>query len=87
MKKYTTFHDFYPYYLTEHQNRISRTLHFIGTGIVIALFVVFLLTFNWQYFALMPVAGYGFAWAGHAFLNATNQQPLPTHYTVWAAIL
>ena len=59
MKKYTTFHDFYPYYLTEHQNRISRTLHFIGTGIVIALFVVFLLTFNWQYFALMPVAGYG----------------------------
>ncbi|MBK9458057.1 MAG: DUF962 domain-containing protein [Chitinophagales bacterium] len=80
MKKYTTFHDFYPYYLTEHQNRISRTLHFIGTGIVIALFVVFLLTFNWQYFALMPVAGYGFAWAGHAFFErnkpATFTYPL-----------
>ena len=80
MKKYTSFRSFYPYYLTEHQNATCRTLHFIGTGIVIGLFVAFVLSLNWRYFALMPVAGYGFAWAGHALFEhnkpATFTYPL-----------
>lgn len=80
MKKYTTFADFYPYYLTEHQNTISRTLHFIGTGIVIGLLLAFFLTFNWRYLVSVPVAGYGFAWVGHAFFErnkpATFTYPL-----------
>jgi hypothetical protein len=79
-KKYKTFWAFYPYYLTEHQDVTSRTLHFIGTGIVIGLFITFLITLNWRYFVAIPLAGYGFAWFGHFFFEknkpATFQYPL-----------
>jgi hypothetical protein len=56
---------FYIYYLTQHLNPISRTLHFIGTGLVIVVFLAGLVTGQWYFFALMPVLGYGFAWFGH----------------------
>ena len=79
-RKYKTFWSFYPYYLTEHQDVTSRTLHFIGTGIVIGLFFAFLYTLDWRFFAAIPLAGYGFAWLGHfAFeknKHATFQYPL-----------
>jgi hypothetical protein len=68
-KKYTSLKAFYPYYLSEHQNATCRTLHFIGTSLVITSFITFLITFNWYYFAMIPVLGYGFAWVGHAFFE------------------
>lgn len=68
-RKYTTFWDFYPYYLTEHSLPINRTLHFIGTGIVIGLLITSIVTGRLLFFALTPVAGYGFAWVGHFFLE------------------
>ncbi|MGB1205115.1 MAG: Mpo1-like protein [Chitinophagales bacterium] len=79
-KKYKTLNDFYAYYLTEHQSPISQTLHFIGTGIVFTLLIGFLFTFNWRFLLAMPIAGYGFAWVGHAFFEknrpATFTYPL-----------
>jgi hypothetical protein len=68
-KKYTTFWDFYPYYLTEHSLPVNRTLHFIGTGIVIALLIAGIVTGRPLLFIFIPLAGYGFAWFGHFFLE------------------
>ena len=68
-KKYTTFWDFYPYYLTEHSLPINRTLHFIGTGIVISLLIAGIVTGRPLVFICIPFAGYGFAWVGHFFLE------------------
>lgn len=68
-KVYTTFWDFYPYYLTEHARPINRAMHFIGTSLVIICAV---LAFIWEkpvLFALIPVCGYGFAWFGHFILE------------------
>lgn len=79
-KTYTTFWDFYPYYLTEHARPINRTMHFIGTSLVIACFVSGVLLRDWRLFALLPVCGYGFAWVGHFVLEknkpATFQYPI-----------
>lgn len=79
-REYKTLKDFYPYYLSEHQNSTSRTLHFIGTALVIISFVIFLVTLNWVYFLLIPLLGYGFAWVGHYFFEqnkpATFRYPL-----------
>ena len=79
-KKYKTFWEFYPYYLTEHSLPINRTLHFIGTGLVISLLIAGIVTGRGLYFILMPIAGYGFAWVGHFFLErnkpATFTYPL-----------
>jgi hypothetical protein len=79
-KKYKTFWDFYPYYLTEHQEPTCQRLHFIGTGIVIILALAALILQKWILFAFVPLAGYGFAWAGHFFFEknkpATFTYPL-----------
>jgi hypothetical protein len=37
-KSFRTFEDFHPFYLSEHTNRTSRRLHFVGTSIAAALF-------------------------------------------------
>ena len=68
-KKYKTFWSFYPYYLTEHRNTTSRTLHFIGTFLLIICLVTGVVTGKWFWFAVIPLVGYGFAWVGHFFFE------------------
>ena len=79
-KVYTTFWDFYPYYLTEHARPLNRRLHFVGTTLVIACFILAIVLHNGWIFLAMPLAGYGFAWFGHFFLErnkpATFTYPL-----------
>ncbi len=79
-KVYTTFWDFYPYYLTEHAMPMNRALHFTGTTLVIACVVLAIVMHNAWWLLAMPVAGYGFAWVGHFMLEknrpATFKYPL-----------
>lgn len=79
-RKYNSFKAFYPFYLTEHQDATSRTLHFIGTGLVIFLLCYAIATQWWMGLLYIPLAGYGFAWVGHFFFEknkpATFQYPL-----------
>ncbi len=62
---FKTFSDFYPYYLREHSNLTCRKLHFIGTSGLIALLLLFFFTGNPLLLLILPLIGYGFAWAGH----------------------
>ena len=64
-----TFADFYPFYLSEHANRVSRRLHFVGTSIALALLVAALLTQVWWLILVALVQGYAFAWVGHFFFE------------------
>ena len=64
-----TFADFYPFYLSEHTNRVSRRLHFGGTSIAITLFVTAFVTQTWWLVAVAVVQGYAFAWVGHFFFE------------------
>jgi hypothetical protein len=64
-----TFADFYPFYLSEHANRVSCRLHFMGTSIALALLVAALLTQVWWLIAVALVQAYGFAWVGHFFFE------------------
>ena len=36
-KKFATFAEFYPFYLSEHSHQTSRRLHFVGTSIALVL--------------------------------------------------
>jgi len=72
MLQFNSVKEFYPYYLTQHREFKCRTLHFIGTGCVIALFIIALATQNWWLLMVMPLVGYGFAWTGH-FLFEKNK--------------
>ena len=68
-KRFTTFADFYPFYLSEHTNRASRRLHFVGTTIALAILVAALVTRIWWLVAVALVQGYAFAWVGHFFFE------------------
>lgn len=78
-KRYQSLKEFYPFYLSEHQDTTCRSLHFIGTFLLLADLGYALATQTWWMLALIPVIGYGFAWVGHFFFEknkpATFQYP------------
>lgn len=65
MSDFTSFSDFYPFYLSEHGNRTCRRLHFVGSSLVLVTIAVALVSGQWHWLWLAPVFGYGFAWVGH----------------------
>ena len=68
-ERYTSLEEFYPYYLSEHQNTISRVLHFTGTGLLLIVAVAALVLGKFWWLLAVPVVGYGFAWVGHFFFE------------------
>lgn len=79
-----TYSEFYRFYLSEHQNRTSRTLHFIGTFLVfIIIGIAIYYGWGWKWF-LVPVVGYGFAWVGHAFFE--KNKPATFKYPLWSLL-
>ena len=83
-RTYNSFKEFYPYYLSEHQDPVCRRLHFIGSWLVLAVLGTSIFTQNWLLLLLVPLCGYGFAWVGHFFFEhnkpATFSYPL---YSLW----
>lgn len=79
-KRFTSLKEFYPFYLSEHQNFTSRILHFIGTTLLLLSLFTGMLFHDWRFIAMIPFIGYGFAWVGHFFFEknkpATFQYPL-----------
>jgi len=80
MARFNSFADFYPFYLSEHADRRTRRIHFVGSFLVLVCFILWMAGGDWRWLAAMPVCGYGFAWIGHfAFEKnrpATFQHPL-----------
>lgn len=80
MSRFTSFRDFYPYYLSEHANRNCRRMHFAGTSLVLLTLVLALASGRLRWLWLMPLFGYGFAWLGHYVFEknrpATFRHPL-----------
>ncbi len=81
---FSSFREFYPYYLSEHRNRTSRRLHFTGTLIVIFLLVYIPVTGQFLLAFLLPVVGYGFAWVGHFFFE--KNKPATFTWPVYSLI-
>ena len=69
MERYKSFEDFYPYYIAEHDHKYTKLMHFIGTSISIYFLIKFLLSFNFLFILYALLAGYGFAWVGHFFIE------------------
>ena len=82
MKKFNTFKEFYPFYLSEHMNPICRGLHFLGTlGVVLLIICSF---YNIKYLVIAPICGYSFAWAGHFFFE--KNKPATFKYPIYSFI-
>ena len=80
MSTFASFRDFYPYYLGEHADVRCRRLHFAGSWVDLLVIALTVVTGQLLWLLLVPVAGYGFAWAGHFVFEknrpATFRHPL-----------
>jgi hypothetical protein len=78
--RFSSFAEFYPFYLSEHATRACRRLHFAGSTLVVACVLAAIATGNPWWLLAAPLCGYGFAWIGHlAFEHnrpATFRHPL-----------
>lgn len=79
---FQSFEEFWPFYLSEHSNPVSRALHYFGTtaGWTVAAGVV--ATGSWAFFPLAFVAAYGPAWIGHFFIE--KNKPASFKHPLWS---
>lgn len=86
-KQYTSFKEFYPFYLQEHQNTVCRRLHFVGSTLVLGILSYALVHQSWLLLLALPLVGYGFAWVGHFFYEknrpATFVYPMYSFWGDW----
>ncbi len=81
---FSSFEEFYPFYLSEHSDVTCRRLHFVGSALVLVMLGWIIVTASWVWLWSIPVIGYGFAWVGHFFFEknrpATFKYPF---YSLW----
>ena len=86
-RRYRTLDEFYPFYLSQHQNHTCRRLHFAGTSIALALILYALASGRYGFLLLALVQGYAWAWVGHFFFEhnrpATFTYPLLSFAGDW----
>ena len=71
-ENFKSFKEFYPFYLSEHQNPSCKLMHFIGTSLVLLLVIFALVLNDYKLMYYMPLIGYGFAWVGHFFVEGNR---------------
>jgi hypothetical protein len=77
----SSYEEFWPYYVSEHMEPITRRLHAFGTALVLGtLAAAALLDPLWLLAA--PLAGYSFAWAGHYFFE--RNRPATFTHPLWS---
>ena len=81
-RAYTSFAEFWPFYLREHSRPRTRALHYIGTSLVVAIAVFTVLTGRWGWLLAMPLAGYFFAWVAH--FGVEKNRPATFTYPLWS---
>jgi len=79
-RRYKSFKEFWPFYVSEHSKPETRALHAVGTTAAMACAVAFVVAGKWRLLPLALVPGYGAAWIGHFLIEknrpATFQHPL-----------
>ena len=87
MPSFSSFAEFYPFYLGEHAKRATRRLHFLGSGLALLCLAVLAFTGNLWWLAAGLVSGYGFAWVSHLTVEknrpATFRHPLYSFMGDW----
>jgi hypothetical protein len=66
---FRSFAEFYPFYLSEHRNPVSRMLHYLGTWGTVSCLIALAVTGEPVWLLAGALSGYTFAWIGHFFFE------------------
>jgi hypothetical protein len=66
---YASFNEFYPAYLMDHKDPMSRKIHFVGFGIYLLGNVLGLVLWSWWPVIACTVVGYLMSWFGHYYFE------------------
>ena len=80
--RFSSFAEFYPYYLSEHAHPVCRGLHYVGSTLALVILAYALAV--GKFFLIMGaiVSGYAFAWVGHFFFE--HNKPATFQYPLWS---
>jgi hypothetical protein len=83
-KKFSSYDEFFTFYLQQHSDPRNRLMHAIGTTLGIAVVVgAFALGHPWYALLFFPI-GYGFAWTGHFGLE--KNKPATFGHPFWSFV-
>lgn len=79
---FTSFAEFWPYYVREHGQAATRWLHFCGTTLAIVVLITAIALGWWWLLIAVPLAGYGLAWISHFTIE--KNRPATFKYPLWS---
>jgi hypothetical protein len=83
-ERFSTFGDFWPFYLREHAQPATRALHIAGTWTALVLLLFGLLIGPWWLILVALAVGYGAAWVSHMAIE--HNRPATFTYPTWSLL-
>jgi len=80
--RFTSYDEFFTFYLREHDNPRNRLMHAAGTVLGLCTLIVPFAIHRPLYALLWPVVGYGFAWTGHFLIE--GNKPATFGHPFWS---
>ena len=81
-REFSSFEDFYPWYVGQHSRRATRWFHFAGTHLGASAAVVGVARRRPGLIAAFPVISYSFAWFSHFVMEKNN--PASFGHPLWS---
>lgn len=81
-RKYGSFEEFWPFYVSQHSKKATRTIHFIGSTIALGAAAAAVVKGRPALLLGAPLAGYGAAWVSHFFVE--QNKPATFTYPLWS---
>jgi hypothetical protein len=82
--RFRTLDEFWPYYVGEHRQPLTRTLHFIGNTNLLVWLLLAMMRRSFRMVMLGIVTSYAFAWFGHFVIE--RNRPATFDYPILSAL-
>jgi len=80
-ERYRSYEEFWPFYVAQHRHPVNRSLHVLGTTLVLVSLALAALR-DPRFLLAAPLAGYTFAFVGHFFFE--RNRPATFTYPLWS---